>query len=322
MKYASLLLFATLAFAQDYPSAKIANGPLKMSLYLPVPDKGSYQGTRFDWSGIITSLEFEGHQYFGQWYDKHDPKIHDAITGPVEAFDYQTGGPDYDTAPVGGKFLRLGVGVLKKVEEKSFQGFRTYDILDHGTWKVKQGKDWIEFTHRINDGDGHAYVYTKRIALVSGKPEFTISHSLKNTGTKPLDANQFNHNFFVIDGKPSGPGLALKFAFDPKPDNPLQGMLAVNGKELQYQQEFEKGKSVFTPVKGYSDSAQDYHFNIENRKTGAGVEIIGDRALERLNFWTIRTTLSPEPFIRIKADPGKTDKWTIRYRVYTITPQS
>ena len=73
--------------AQDYPQAEISNGVIHAELMLPDSQNGSYRGTRFDWSGIISSLQFRGHEYFGRWYEKHDPKIHDAITGPVELTD-------------------------------------------------------------------------------------------------------------------------------------------------------------------------------------------------------------------------------------------
>src|ERR1043165_8110742 len=72
--------------AAEFPQADISNGVVKAKLYLPDAQKGYYQGTRFDWSGVIPSLEYKGHNYFGQWFEKYDPKIHDAIMGPVEEF--------------------------------------------------------------------------------------------------------------------------------------------------------------------------------------------------------------------------------------------
>ena len=39
--------------------------------------------------GGTTRLEYKGHSYFGQWFPRYDPKLHDSITGPVE--EYRTG---------------------------------------------------------------------------------------------------------------------------------------------------------------------------------------------------------------------------------------
>ncbi len=37
----------------DFPSAKISNGLIAAELYLPDASRGYYQGTRFDWSGVM-----------------------------------------------------------------------------------------------------------------------------------------------------------------------------------------------------------------------------------------------------------------------------
>jgi hypothetical protein len=71
----------------DFPSVKITNGLITAKLLLPDANKGYYRGTRFDWSGVIPSLEYKGHNYFGVWNPaKYDPKLHDAITGPFFYF--------------------------------------------------------------------------------------------------------------------------------------------------------------------------------------------------------------------------------------------
>src|SRR5450432_3389805 len=102
--------------AADFPRAEISNGSVRAKLYLPDPDNGYYRATRFDWSGVIASLEYKGHNYFGVWFPRYDPKINDAITGPVE--EYRTGESalGYENAKTGETFIRIGVGVLRKPE--------------------------------------------------------------------------------------------------------------------------------------------------------------------------------------------------------------
>ena len=46
---------------------------MRAKLYLPDAQQGYYRATRFDWSGQIASLESQGHNYFGQWFEKYDP---------------------------------------------------------------------------------------------------------------------------------------------------------------------------------------------------------------------------------------------------------
>jgi len=86
----SLCLSAGLLPAADPPNAEITNGEIRAKIYLPDAKNGYYRGTRFDWSGVICSLQYKGHDYYGPWFNKTDPKVHD--------FVYQ--GPDIIAGPV------------------------------------------------------------------------------------------------------------------------------------------------------------------------------------------------------------------------------
>ena len=65
--------------AADYPQAEISNGLIRAKLYLPDAKAGFYRSTRFDWSGVISSLEFGGHNYYGPWFTKQDAAVRDFI---------------------------------------------------------------------------------------------------------------------------------------------------------------------------------------------------------------------------------------------------
>ena len=311
------LCLAGLVFGQDYPSAEISNGIVRAKFYLPDPERGSYRGTRFDWSGIITSLEFQGHEYFGQWYAHHDPKIHDAITGPVEEYRTHDAGLGYDEAQPGGTFIRIGVGVVRKPEEKAYRGFNTYDIVDPGKRALHKSARRIVFEHRVA-ADGYAYVYRKTVELTAGKPQMVIEHSLRNTGRKTIDTAMYDHNFFVIDHEVVGPDMAIRFPFVPKPLAELKNGGKVRGQEVTYSRELQTGESVFSALEGFGDTPKDYDIRIENRKSGAGVRIRGDQPLAKLVFWSIRTVACPEPYIQLRIEPGSEKKWRFLYDFYTL----
>jgi hypothetical protein len=295
----------------DFPSASISNGKLSAKLYLPDAQKGYYRATRFDWSGQMASLKSEKHEYFGQWFDKYDPKLHDSIQGPVEEFNTDTSALGFDEAAVGGVFLRVGVGALRKPDAKPYERFRTYEIVDPGVWTVKRGKDRIRFVHTIQAA-GYAYRYTKTIRLV-GK-EMIIGHELKNTGAKALPVSQYNHQFFMMDGKPTGPETQVTFPFALKAKrSPPMDLVAVNGGEISYRRELRKGESTFGTFEGFGKTAADYDIRVGRRDTGAQVRIRGDRPLDQLVFWSIKTTVCPEPYVRVDTAPGKRTKWAYRY---------
>ena len=306
--------------AQDYPKAEISNGVIHAELMLPDSQNGSYRGTRFDWSGIISSLKFSGHEYFGRWYEKHDPKIHDAITGPAEEFRTNDKGLGYDEAKPGGTFVRIGISTVRKPDEPAYRAYDTYDIVDPGKWTIHKHKDRIEFTHRLQSELGYAYIYTKTVRLVKGKPELLIEHSLKNTGKKAIDTTQYNHNFFVIDHEVVGPDISVKFAFAPVPTRGFKDRAEVHGHEIVFPHELQGKNGVFSELAGSHNDVEDYDFRVENLKTGAGVHITSDQKLEKVNFWAIQTVASAEPYIHLNIAPGQESHWTIRYDFYTLPP--
>jgi hypothetical protein len=317
------LLHST-SWAQDFPKAQISNGLVHADVMLPDPQNGSYRSTRFDWAGIISSLQFDGHEYFGQWYKHHDPKIHDAITGPVEEFraSEKDAGLDYAQTGPGGAFVRIGIGTVRKPEgEKDYRAYETYDIVDSGKWTIRKHADRIEFTHQLRAQDGYAYVYKKTLRLVKGKPELRIEHSLKNTGSQTIDTAQYNHNFFVIDHEVVGPDVVLKFPFIPEFSRDQGGRAEVHDQEIIFPQEL-KEKGVFSEIAGVGTGVNEYDFRIENIKTGAGVHITSNEPLLKVNYWAIRTVAVAEPYISVHIAPGAELHWTVRYDFYTLPPST
>ena len=313
-----LLLSLPNLAAADFPQAEISNSRVRARLYLPDAQNGYYRGTRFDWSGVVASLECDGHNYFGKWFERYDPKLHDAITGPVEEFFTNGAGLGYAEAKPGESFVKIGVGALRKPSEPRYSSFNTYEILDSGKWKVKKGKDWIEFTHQLADTAGYAYAYRKKVRLPKGKAKLVLEHSLKNTGRKLIATHAYNHNFFMLDDQPSGPDFVVKFPFNLRATADLKGLAEIRGKDLVYLQELQKGQTVFTNLEGHGSSAQDYDIRVENRKTGAGVRQTGDRPLSKVVFWSIRSNISPEPYIEMRIEPGKEERWRIQYEFYKV----
>ena len=291
-----------------FPSAVISNDQVRMKLFLPHPEKGLYRATRFDWSGVIGSVRYQGHEYFGYWKDTHDPNFHEDLAGPVEGFIEP--GLGYSDANPGEGFIRIGVGVIEKEEEEEYEWMKTYKILDHGTWDVEQGDDWITFRHAVSSKLGYGYTYTKTVRLKSDG--FVIEHQLHNTGRKSIETDQFNHNFFMIDGETSGPAFRVGFPFTISSEDDPKNLVALEGQDLVFLEEF-KNNSVFLDLQGFSEEVADHRVTVVNQKSGAGVTFAVDKPLYRMAFWACETTLSPENFIWLSVAPGETEEWTSDY---------
>ena len=151
--------------APNAPAVRITNGLVTAVLYLPDAERGYYRATRFDWSGVIASLEAGGHSYFGRWNPKYDPKLHDAISGPVQEF---VTGQGFEAAKPGETFVKIGVGVLRKPAEP-VRGFATLEIVDGGKWSTKVGTDSVEFVHEVNDPRSGSAIANQDRGLARGQ---------------------------------------------------------------------------------------------------------------------------------------------------------
>jgi hypothetical protein len=324
MRLITLILYSLTLIAMPttkFPQAEISNGLIHAKLYLPDHKKGYYQGTRFDWSGNMYSLEYKGHRYFDQWFRKYSPEIHDVIMGPVQDFTPV----NYDEIKPGENFLKIGVGTVYKQDDKPYHFAREYQLMNGGSWTVKKSSDKILFIHELTDKT-YSYHYEKNVQLIKDKPELLLTHTLRNTGNKTIETSVYDHNFFMIDKHPIGPGLVVKFPFALTPDSNGEGeigvgeLVEIQGNSIAFLRTIGNGEEVEYPsIAGFGKSSKDYEIRIENRITGAGVRITCDQPLFKLAFWACPTTLCPEPYINIKVEPGKEITWNIRYEFYTLT---
>ncbi len=299
-----------------FPQAEITNGLIKAKLYLPDPKNGYYQGTRFDWSGNMPNLEYKGHTYFGQWFTNYSPEIHDVIMGPVEDFTP----PDFPETRPGDNFLKIGVGILTKPDKEPYEFSRLYPVVNPGKWKVKKETDRVTFYHDLKDKE-YSYQYEKNVQLINGKPELVLSHSLKNTGRKIIDTNVYDHNFFMIDRQPVGPGyvVSLPYIIESEGVDNSSDFSEVAGKKILFRRNVRRGEDInYFNLAGYGPDISDYDIRIENRVAGAGVRITCDQPILKLAFWCCSTTLCPEPYIGIKIPRGEEMIWKIRYQFYLL----
>lgn len=310
-----VLVMSSQAPAPAFPQDTISGGGLTATVYLPDARGGYYRGTRFDWSGVVASLRWRNHEFFGPWFTRHDPLGHDGITGPVEEFQAGDSSVGYDEAPVGGTFLRIGVGHVRKPQEAAFRRFGTYEIVDPGAWTIEKGADSITFVHRLAEREGYAYEYRKTLRL--GRDSLVIEHALRNTGRKPIVTAVYNHNFFTIDGRTIGPSVSVRLPFTPTPTQPLGPLAALDGATLRFTRDLARGQHVFTEFTGL-DAATPYDFRLEQAASGVGVRMRADRPLTKLVFWSASTTACPEPYIDASAAPGATSTWTLTYDFYEL----
>lgn len=326
----ALSLFTGLLAAADFPAAEISNGQLAVKLFLPDANHGYYHATRFDWSGVIYSLRYKGHEYYGPWFQKTDPHVHDfeyqerdivagpctAMTGPADEFAPL----GWDEATPGGTFIKIGVGALAKPAQGKYDNFKLYRIADPGKWDVAKSRDSVTFTQSLADSSsGYGYTYRKVVRLSDDKPEMILEHNLRNSGTRAIRTRVYNHNFLVLDGHAPGPGLVITVPFQiQSPRPPSRELAEIRGNQIVYVRALRDRDLAATSLAGFRDSPSDNEIRIENSTLGAGMKITADRPLASEALWSIRSVMAMEPFVSITVEPGSEFNWRSVYSYYTL----
>jgi hypothetical protein len=300
------------------PSVDIANGLIAAKVYLVDSDKGFYRGTRFDQSGVIGGLILGSQNFYGPWFDRVSPDVMDfiftpegivggpdsAISGPVEEF----APVGFDEAAPGEVFLKIGVGLLRKPDSKSYDRYHLYDIVDAGKRDVRSTKSSVTFTQEITG----VVRYAKTLRLVPGKPVMRIEHVLTNTGDKAISTTVYDHNFLKLSPVNEDVVVVLPFAITPDAA-PDPGAVRIVGRQFAYLRPLRNKDTVSFHIARFGGTPGDYDIKVEDAKTGAGVRVTADQPLTRMNVWSIRSVMAVEPYIAIELAPGATKRWTYTY---------
>ena len=299
----------------SYPYIILTNGQVSCSVFLPDREQGFYRSTRWEWSGIIWQLTYRGHTYFAErtTCTPHNPLDNEHGMSTAEEFGIEK--PlRYDEAKPGETFMKIGVGLLEKPANNPRYRFNgNYRLVEPGTWSTDYGDTLVEFVHILHDRYGYSYTYRKRMELLPGEPVLVIRDTLENTGMCQIETDQYNHNFFSIDGIHIGPDYHIDLFFPATLSNDLSPKAGIRDNSLRFIEKVEK--PLFTSILGFGATPEHNHVVIMNTSTDAGVDIRGDYSLSKLNFWTDGQVLCPEMFVKIDIAPGEVLSWS---RTYTF----
>ena len=269
----------------------IGNNSLTITLHAPDGADGYYRGTRFDWAGVFGSIEYRGCNYSEPWFEQYSPLMHDAVCGPAEEFSPV----GWDEVAVGETFLKIGVGVLKKMEGP-YDRFKLHDIVDPGVRTVYATADSVVFDHVVSMESGYGYDYTKEIAL---------------TG------DVYNHNFFTMGLMETGPSRQLDFPFRPEGDWRAEySEVGFTDSGIRFTRVLQKGESVYTGnlhEVGRGLTGSPNGFTLSELQTGRSVKAECALPMTKSVFWSNYRISCIEPYSDFRVLPGETFEFDIDY---------
>lgn len=308
----------------NLPSKTITNGIVSAKVYLP-DEFGFYRSTRFDHAGMITHVTYKGMDYGRYWFVKTSPYVRnftydadglvahpsDVAAGPVEEF----GENGFEAAGPGGRFLKIGVGILKRDNDK-YDRFHTYPILNQGKRTSSATGNSIRFAQDINgDPSGYGYSYTKVVRMVPGKARMVIEDRLKNTGAKAIDTTVYNHHFMTLS--PGNDGVELKAPYPLKNSRPMPAdVVKFDGPRMTYLRGLKGEEQVASDLTGFGNAVSDNDFYVTDTRSGYGVRLRQDLPVVRLLWWSVPSTMGLEPYVEVKLKPGEEKRWTYTFDYY------
>ena len=289
----------------------LKSNSLKVGIDLPLEN---YKGSRFDWSGKISSIRFK---------DLPLTTIEDAGSKDVNFLgkglynEFGITNPlGYNETPKGGWFHKIGVGLLKK-EHKQYLFHRKH-VIRPAHFDITYEDRKIIIICKSELVNGYSYILKKEISI--SENSFTINYFLHNTGEKKIITDEYVHNFMAINNALIGEDYTLKFPF---PINPSLFDETVNsekkveiGLENITFNKTPKKQFFFSNLTGGKELQAEWI--LTNLKANVGIKEFGSFKTDKINLWGWKHVISPELFFKISVDPKETVEWSRKFDVFKI----
>ena len=289
----------------------LKSNSLKVAIDLPLEN---YKGSRFDWSGKISSIRFK---------DLPLTTIEDTGSKDVDFLgkglynEFGITNPvGYNETPKGGWFHKIGVGLLKK-EHKQYLFHRKH-VIRPANFDITYKNQKIIIICKSELVNGYSYILKKEISI--SENSFTINYFLHNTGEKKIITDEYVHNFMAINNALIGKDYTLKFPF--QIDSTLfdetvnsENKVEIGSDNITFH-ETPKKQFFFCNLTGGKELQAEWM--LTNLKTGVGIKEIGNFKTNKINLWGWKHVISPELFFKISVGPKETVEWSRKFDVFKI----
>ena len=277
----------------------------RLRVVVSAPGESPNTTVRFDRTGFIEEVALDGvHRFCAS--EPHNLS-HISSGGRGICNEFKAYG-DVE-APVGGRFVKPGVGIMHKEHDGPYMFMHKYKYEPFQIY-TEQTANSLLFTTMPEPLNGFALLHEKRIEVYGNK--LTVSSVLENVGEKAYIGNEYCHNFLTVNSMSLGPDYLLTFpAGKDRGDEALDGELRAAGRGFTF---------TGLPVKArmFSMGADDFEtdrggaleWTFINSTEGAQVRVCEYIDLERVTLWAADHMFSAECFHKISLAPGQSCEWS------------
>ncbi len=273
-----------------------------------------YTGSRFDWNGLVSSVQFRDIELLGQEKPRFQRNPARFGRGLHNEFGIKTA-VGYDDCAPGDWFPKIGTGWLKRDESPYF--FYTDYPLDPLSFEDStDGPDAVIFSCDSGRRNGYEYRYTKRISL--SENGFVIAYTLENRGEKRIETDEYVHNFLNFGGNRISPGYAVRFSWTIEdvaltervdPDD----ILSLSGDTVHFTGR-ARNQFYLGGLTGGKTAADGVSAAWRLERSGVYLSEQGNFSPAAVHVWGWKHVVSPEVFFAFSVEPGETVSWE---RMYT-----
>ena len=278
-----------------------------------------YRGSRFDWNGLVSQIRFRGVSLLGQEDSLRDPAI--GGRGLHNEFGI-TKCVGYDECAVGEWFPKIGTGWLKKEAEPYF--FYTEYLLEELSFDCEaSSKSEVRFTCESGERNGYAYRYVKTITLEESS--FTILYALENLGSKPLETDEYIHNFLCVGRRRMDIGYSLSFPWKIDTSRLVQitnpdEVLSIVDNRIDVVGQTEEQFQVGGLAEGVNESdGLAANWTLSDSTSELRLSERGSFIPTAVNVWGRQSVISPEMFFGFRIEPGDTTNWKRSYSLSSFS---
>lgn len=280
-------------------------------LTVEVATPGSFHmGSRFDWTSFITQVTLDQRHAFCA---PESPTPGKGTGGVGLCSEFGIFSPvGYAETEPGGRFPKLGVGVLTRPDQEAYFFARPYAVEPFPV-VTEATTDSVRFTTLPVACGGYEARLTRTISVIEN--QLTVACHLENSGRHLIETDEYCHNFVAINSQPIGPEYRLCFPYRPVADQ-LPDLLTASGNELTWRE--VPGESFFCRLTGFGPEP-GLRWELLHKPSGLAMREYGDFPTAGLRLWGTSRVVSPEVFVRISLPPGEALAWSRRF-VFMASP--
>jgi hypothetical protein len=276
----------------------------RLRIGIALPGEAPNTTYRFDRAGFISSVVLDGKHEF---CTREPDNLSHPCTGGVglcNEFQFDRASTE---AAAGEYFPKFGLGLCKSDDGEPYCFSKQYELKPYPvTWEEQT--DSVVFHTAPISCLGYEMKHDKTLSVEDNRLKMTVS--VENTGDKPVDMQEYCHNFLTLDRLPLGPDYLIELpGITTRGNGVLSGTIQGAGSGYTFS-DYNPSAAMVNVEEAEIADAVPFVWRMSNRRTPLSVTVREDFRPYRLAMWTIDHIISVEVFHRTVLAPGQKDEWT------------